>query len=210
MHANDLERFSKNIRTPTHTKAELENLLVDLNVIKETCKNELSELEKRVRSEKKCEFEPNKVMLSIKDYGDFVYEKEIIPVKLAEFKGHKACVNAVVFWPDNKLISCSDDKTIKIWNVDTGKCLHTLLGHTNWVFCLALIGVKMLASGSEDGSIRVWSLEIQKCKHTLETENKSPVLCLCLTPNGWFYSLNTYYTCSTRIYSLFFFFKSFI
>jgi WD40 repeat protein len=32
---------------------------------------------------------------------------------------------------DNKLIYSSDKKNIKIWNVNTQKCLKTMQGHTN-------------------------------------------------------------------------------
>lgn len=31
--------------------------------------------------------------------------------------------------PNNKIISCSDDKKIKVWDTDTGYCLKILKGH---------------------------------------------------------------------------------
>ena len=33
------------------------------------------------------------------------------------------------------LVSASDDKTLKIWELSSGKCLKTLKGHSNYVFC---------------------------------------------------------------------------
>ena len=31
--------------------------------------------------------------------------------------------------PEGRIASGSLDKTVKIWNVDSGTCLHTLTGH---------------------------------------------------------------------------------
>jgi hypothetical protein len=31
----------------------------------------------------------------------------------------------------NRLVSCSNDKTIKVWSTESGECLKTLTGHTN-------------------------------------------------------------------------------
>lgn len=33
------------------------------------------------------------------------------------------------------LCSASDDKTLKLWDLVSGKCLKTLKGHSNYVFC---------------------------------------------------------------------------
>jgi COMPASS component SWD3 len=33
------------------------------------------------------------------------------------------------------LASASDDTTLRLWDVRSGTCLRTLLGHTNYVFC---------------------------------------------------------------------------
>ena len=39
-------------------------------------------------------------------------------------------VMAAVFSPDESLvISCSQDKTVKVWNVQTGKSVRTFAGH---------------------------------------------------------------------------------
>jgi WD40 repeat protein len=57
------------------------------------------------------------------------------------------------------LASGSADKTIKIWSVDAGECLHTLTGHQDWVWQVAFSSDgQLLASGSGDKTIKIWSI----------------------------------------------------
>lgn len=39
---------------------------------------------------------------------------------------------------DNIIISGSTDRTLKVWNADTGQCINTLYGHTSTVRCMHL------------------------------------------------------------------------
>ena len=34
------------------------------------------------------------------------------------------------------LVSGSDDTTLRVWDIPTGKCTHVLQGHTDHVYCL--------------------------------------------------------------------------
>lgn len=40
------------------------------------------------------------------------------------------------------IISGSTDRTLKVWNAETGHCEHTLYGHTSTVRCMHLHGEK--------------------------------------------------------------------
>ena len=68
-------------------------------------------------------------------------------------------VNCVVFKPDNPniVVSGSDDKTIKTWDITSGSCLSILRGHTDIVgsVCFSSDG-KQLTSGSGDTTVRNW------------------------------------------------------
>ncbi|KAF0313584.1 Lissencephaly-1 [Amphibalanus amphitrite] len=67
------------------------------------------------------------------------------------------------------LASGSRDKTIKIWDVGTGQCLITLIGHDNWVRGLVFHpGGQYLLSASDDKTVRIWSIKNKRCHRTLE------------------------------------------
>ena len=49
------------------------------------------------------------------------------------FVGHSGVVCNVKFLNENQIVTCSDDKTIKIWDIATGECIKTFLGHSELV-----------------------------------------------------------------------------
>ena len=67
----------------------------------------------------------------------------------------------MAFSPDgNRLVSSSEDGTIKIWDAQTGQQLLTLKGHVAWVWSVAFSpDGKRIVSGSEDGTLKVWDTE---------------------------------------------------
>jgi len=67
---------------------------------------------------------------------------------------------------EEKIVSGSEDETMKVWDMATGKCRKTLRGHTSGVWCLQFWHDR-LVSGSEDSTIRFWDLETGNCEHIL-------------------------------------------
>lgn len=57
-----------------------------------------------------------------------------------------------------KILSGSRDRTIKVWDGDSGICLHTLKGHGGSVLCLEYDD-DFLFSGSSDESVVVWDFK---------------------------------------------------
>ncbi len=74
--------------------------------------------------------------------------------------GHSHAVKSVVFSPDGQILaSGSWDKTVKLWNVNTGKEICTLTGHQLQVTSVAFSPQgQMLASASFDRTICLWQL----------------------------------------------------
>lgn len=84
-------------------------------------------------------------------------------------KGHKHEVHMILFTPDGKyLLSCSSDKTIKIWDTQTGTALKTLVG-TDEIFNIAISpDGKYLISASIDKSITQWDFETAEKIRTIK------------------------------------------
>lgn len=81
-------------------------------------------------------------------------------------KGHSGLVLSVAFSnDDNKLIvSAGTDWNIKIWDVETGKCVKTLRGHLNWVNSVVFSADnKLILSGSDDYMVKIWDVETGEC-----------------------------------------------
>ena len=70
-------------------------------------------------------------------------------------------VNTIQVVSEDIIISGSDDKTIKIWNIKTEKCLKTVAPmHTKLITCLEVLSNDILISGSWDCTIKLWSIRV--------------------------------------------------
>ncbi|HVB23471.1 MAG TPA: helix-turn-helix domain-containing protein [Ktedonobacteraceae bacterium] len=105
-------------------------------------------------------------------------------VPLQTYHGHTDGVWSVAFSRDATfLVSSSDDQTIRIWNVATGQCLHTLR-HANRVRSVALSpDGALLASGSDDHTIRIWNTKTGACL-TVLSGHEDRVWSVAFDPTG--------------------------
>ncbi|MDZ8106308.1 MAG: ribosome assembly protein 4, partial [Nostoc sp. DedQUE12a] len=112
-------------------------------------------------------------------------KKENRAVEVNTLEGHSSPVYSVVFSPDGKtLASASQDKTIKLWDVSTGKAIKTLTGHSSRVYSVVFSpDGKTLASGSLDKTIKLWDVSTGKAIKTL-TGHSSLVYSVVFSPDG--------------------------
>jgi WD40 repeat protein len=99
--------------------------------------------------------------------------------------GHYFGVEAVAIAPDGKrAISASADKTLKIWDTDTGIEQRTLTGHTGEVRGVAIAPDGLTAiSASEDNTLKIWDIETGRELQTLTGHTKS-VRGVAIAPDG--------------------------
>jgi WD40 repeat protein len=100
--------------------------------------------------------------------------------QLPMLRGHSRPVNHLVFSGSatpRRLFSAGDDCTIRVWDVESRKCIRTLQGHSRNISSLAYDSThRTLFSASEDKTIRIWT-ESGKCINILEGHCKG-VTCL--------------------------------
>lgn len=97
----------------------------------------------------------------------------------------KELLEKIVLLPDEKhVLFTSWDNTIGLCNLDSGKIVGRLYGHTGRVKCLAVDSAgKYVVSGSADESIRLWDVSNQDCICTLKGHRKW-IICVDITPDG--------------------------
>ncbi len=88
-------------------------------------------------------------------------------------KGHELAVVAVAVSPDSNFVAtASKDKSIKLWELGTGREIRSFLGHEMTVSSIAFSSDgKYIVSGSYDKSTRFWDVSNGKAVATITGED---------------------------------------
>ena len=102
---------------------------------------------------------------------------------LRTLDGHLARVRGLAIAADGRTaVSASDDNTLKVWDLGTGRLLRTLEGHESGVWHVAIAADGRTAvSASGDDTLKVWDLGTGRLLRTLEGHKAEVV---AITPDG--------------------------
>lgn len=95
--------------------------------------------------------------------------------------GHKGAIMELHFDPSGENIyTCSTDKFVSVWSVETGQRIRKMKGHQNFVNSVgnARRGLETLVSGSDDNTIKIWDARKKFVCHTMNNDYQVTATCL--------------------------------
>ncbi|RCJ40305.1 hypothetical protein A6769_02760 [Nostoc punctiforme NIES-2108] len=104
-----------------------------------------------------------------------------LPDKILQ--GHTDSIWSIAFSPDSKILGTgSSDRTLKLWDCQTGQCLFTFVGHTGAVLSVAFSpDGRTIASCSGHSTMKLWDLESKECYQNIQ---EPAGYIIAFSPNG--------------------------
>ena len=107
-------------------------------------------------------------------------------VEVGTLVGHANKVTAVAVMQGRRAISASDDQTIKVWDLQTGRELVTLSGHKREVRAVVVSSDNWHAiSTSYNGTLRVWNIQQKTELYAIQVSD-SPLYAVVETQDARF------------------------
>jgi WD40 repeat protein len=121
----------------------------------------------------------------IRDYGGWNGVLTYILRRVGFGYGHLESVNSVAVTANGRIaISCSNDKTLRLWDLEAGKEIRRLEGHKRGITAIMVMpNGRRALSDSYDGTLRLWDLETGQQIRCIERPTGS-VYAVSITNDG--------------------------
>jgi len=80
-------------------------------------------------------------------------------------------VNCIQCISNQRIISGSDDKTIRVWCLKTNTCIQIINGYSHGVRGIQMLANEIAVSCSDDKTIKIWDLTTTVCIKIFQSEN---------------------------------------
>lgn len=175
-----LERHTALFRDPADERRRFIPIRLDNSEIKETLK-QFAYIDWRRKSEQRY----TKLITACAPKFRATIDQEDEQATRKVLLGHEGKVWSVAVTPDGRLaVSGSDDKTVRVWEVETGKCLFTFEDETHRVRAVTVTANgRLVVSGAWDRTVRVWEVERGNCS-SIFRGHQGVVNSVAVTPDG--------------------------
>lgn len=130
---------------------------------------------------------------------------------LNKLQGHQRAITELCFNAKKSLLaSASYDKTARIWDAQSGKCLH-VLNYDSPVLCIKFAqwefqnktskNTEFLLSGCQDGNVYIWDLKNSAHVNTLQGHTE-PITSMHLNPKNPYLLLTTSMDHTARLWDI--------
>jgi WD40 repeat protein len=80
---------------------------------------------------------------------------------------------------NDRIISASNDKTVRVWNMMNGVCMSVMTGHTSAIYSVRCTNdLKRAVTASHDKSIRLWEIQTGVCLQVFDQAHENIIYSL--------------------------------
>ena len=127
------------------------------------------------------DYDENRVILGARDELQILDIKTKVITPLSN--EHKGRINGVIKLSNYEIVTAGQDKTIKVWKIDSKNSLMTLTGHKSMIWCINEIKGNKVISGSSDNRALIWDLNQKKLDFELFKDKEISVVIQLKTGN---------------------------